>query len=262
MLVFDFQSLYPSVMIAFNLCYSTCLGNIKELFDPNTKLKRFGVSKFSDLNLNIIEDIFNNFGEEEAFEKLKSYVFVTPNKVAFLRKNIKEGVIPKMLLEFLMSRIMIKNSAKLYNSERIKKILHERQAAIKLFMNVTYGYTGASFTGRMPCGEVADSVVELGKFCLTTCINELNEQSDKYGGGKVIYGDTDSIFYHLKNRSMEEAFEIGKRVAKDITIKFPYPIELKFEKVYESLIMVSKKRYYGKRYETFGGEPKYEGKGL
>ena len=75
-----------------------------------------------------------------------------------------------MLLEFLMSRIMIKNSSNLYKSESIQKLLHERQTAMKLFMNVTYGYTGASFSGRMPCSEVADSVVELAKFCLAHCI--------------------------------------------------------------------------------------------
>ena len=35
--------------------------------------------------------------------------------------------------------------------------------ALKLFMNVMYGYTGASFSGRMPCSDIADSVVETGK---------------------------------------------------------------------------------------------------
>lgn len=38
---------------------------------------------------------------------------MTPNKVAFLKKEIREGIIPKILIEFLMTRIMIKKSTKL-----------------------------------------------------------------------------------------------------------------------------------------------------
>lgn len=46
---------------------------------------------------------------------------------------------------------MIKNSSKLYHKDSIKSILKERQLALKLFMNVMFGYTGATFSGRMPC---------------------------------------------------------------------------------------------------------------
>lgn len=40
LLVLDFQSLYPSIMIAYNYCYSTCLGRIKDFNGQN----KFGVS--------------------------------------------------------------------------------------------------------------------------------------------------------------------------------------------------------------------------
>src|ERR1700742_4001836 len=38
--VLDFQSLYPSVMIAYNYCYSTCLGRLENFKGRN----KFGVT--------------------------------------------------------------------------------------------------------------------------------------------------------------------------------------------------------------------------
>ena len=60
-------------------------------------------------------DLENLFGKNESLdhEKIKDSIFISPNNVAFLRKNVREGVIPQILLEFLSSRIMIKKSAKL-----------------------------------------------------------------------------------------------------------------------------------------------------
>jgi len=34
---------------------------------------------------------------------------------------------------------------------------------LKYLANVTYGYTSASFSGRMPCVEIADSIVQTGR---------------------------------------------------------------------------------------------------
>jgi len=42
--------------------------------------------------------------------------------------------------------------------------------ALKLFMNVMYGYTGASCSGRMPCSEIADAVVQTSKTILENSI--------------------------------------------------------------------------------------------
>lgn len=48
-------------------------------------------------------------------------------------------------------------------SKYLKKLQHARQLSLKLMANVTYGYTSASFSGRMPCVELADSIVQTGR---------------------------------------------------------------------------------------------------
>jgi DNA polymerase zeta len=59
---------------------------------------------------------------------------------------------------------MVKKSMKMHQKgSKIHKMLDSRQLALKLIANVTYGYTAAGFSGRMPSVELADSVVSLGR---------------------------------------------------------------------------------------------------
>ncbi|MCH1923079.1 hypothetical protein L9G15_27080, partial [Shewanella sp. A3A] len=75
--------------------------------------------------------------------------------------------------------------------------------------------TAAGFSGRMPCAEIADSIVQCGRRTLETAISFVNQHP--LWKARVVYGDTDSMFVLLKGRSREEAFRIGKEIASSIT---------------------------------------------
>jgi DNA polymerase zeta len=71
-----------------------------------------------------------------------------------VKEHIRRGVLPQMLREILDTRLMVKKSMKLHkNDKTLQRILHARQLGLKLIANVTYGYTSANFSGRMPCIE-------------------------------------------------------------------------------------------------------------
>ena len=159
--VLDFQSLYPSIIISHNICYSTCLGRIQK------SKKEFGIYKLS----NSIKEFFG-FGkdhtltQEEEVSVLDS-IIVSPNLVAFVKPSIRKGLLPQILSEILNTRIMIKKSMKLYGKKSLEsRILDSRQYALKMIANVTYGYTSAGFSGRMPCIEIADAIVSFARLSL------------------------------------------------------------------------------------------------
>lgn len=242
--VLDFQSLYPSMIIAYNLCFSTCLGKVTPP-KPNT----LGVSSYSP-DLNVLRDI-------------KHEILLTPNGVMYVPSKVREGVLPRLLDEILSTRIMVKQAMKkLAPSQQVlQRLFNARQLALKLIANVTYGYTAAGFSGRMPCAELADSIVQCGRRTLENAISFVNTH-DKWKA-KVIYGDTDSMFVLLAGRSVSEAFQIGNEISSAVTAMNPTPVTLKMEKVYHPCFLLTKKRYVGYSYETPAQvKPVFDAKGI
>ncbi|KAF4323239.1 hypothetical protein BBO99_00003039 [Phytophthora kernoviae] len=139
-------------------------------------------------------------------------------------------------------------SAKESNQERLEKVLKARQLALKMISNVTYGYTAAGFSGRMPCAQLADTIVQTGICTLEAAVRLIEGRSD--WNANVVYGDTDSVFVLLKGRSKADAFRIGQEIADTVTVSNPKPVTLKLEKVYMGCVLVSKKRYVGYKYES------------
>ncbi|KHJ75682.1 hypothetical protein OESDEN_24702, partial [Oesophagostomum dentatum] len=165
---------------------------------------------------------------------LKKKLHCSPLSSAFVTAAQRNGILPTFLREVLGARIMVKTSMKFARGKRLRKVLDARQLALKNIANVTYGYTSANFSGRMPCVEVADAILGKGRETLERAIGMVN--NGNYGGAKVIYGDTDSMFVLVPGATKSQAFAIGRRIADDVTKDNPTPVVLKLEKVRAILV--------------------------
>lgn len=244
LLVLDFQSLYPSVMIAYNYCYSTFLGRVVNWRGQN----KMGFTDYQR--------------EQRLLELLKDQINIAPNGIMYAKPGIRKSLLAKMLGEILETRVMVKSGMKVDREDKtLQRLLNNRQLALKLIANVTYGYTSASFSGRMPCSEIADSIVQTGRETLEKAIALIH--SVERWGAEVVYGDTDSLFVYLKGRTKDEAFDIGTEIARTITNMNPRPVKLKFEKVYFPSVLLAKKRYVGFKYESKAQKkPDFDAKGI
>uniref|UniRef100_A0A671NKV8 DNA polymerase zeta catalytic subunit n=1 Tax=Sinocyclocheilus anshuiensis TaxID=1608454 RepID=A0A671NKV8_9TELE len=245
-IVLDFQSLYPSIVIAYNYCFSTCLGRVENLGTCDEF--RFGCT-----SLRVPPDLLY---------QLRNDITISPSGVTFVKSSVRKGVLPSMLEEILKTRIMVKQSMKAYKHDKaLLRLLDARQLGLKLIANVTFGYTSANFSGRMPSVEVGDSIVHKARETLERAIKMVNDT--KKWGARVVYGDTDSMFVLLKGATKEQAFKIGNEIAEAVTATNPKPVKLKFEKVYLPCVLQTKKRYVGYMYESLDQKnPVFDAKGI
>ena len=244
-IVIDFQSLYPSAIAAYNLCYSTILGRTEDIQTggqlgciPNFQVKRDHLEQLLD----------------------SKSVINTPNDVLFIKKNVRQGVLPTLLEQILLLRGYIKETLKSTTNEKLKRILDSKQKALKMFAACVYGYTAAHYTGRMPCIELSDSIVECSRHMIEFVLDYIEKN---YINLNVLYGDTDSLFIQLPNLSKEKAFQFGEKLCKEISNFFPEPVKIKLERIYYGCFLVNKKRYCGLMFESMEQEePTMDVKGL
>ncbi|CAG9466535.1 unnamed protein product [Pedinophyceae sp. YPF-701] len=213
----DFASLYPSIMMAHNLCYST-------LVPPN------------------------HVAQYEPHQVTR-----TPSGDVFVKRGVAPGVLPEILEELLGARKRAKADLKKETDEFKRAVLDGRQLALKVSANSVYGFTGAT-VGKMPCLEISKSVTSFGREMIEMTRGKVEAHYTRKNGyandAVVIYGDTDSVMVNFKTGSgdgaVAEAMRLGAEAADFITKElFPPPVRLEFEKVYFPYLLINKKRYAG-----------------
>ena len=280
--VFDFQSLYPSIIIGYNMCFSTVLGRLSPDVSRDGWNPKVGFAEYAPPP-GAVADCHTAHWEGTAVRRQEiplgpsppspeerphrpSRAYIAPNGVVFAPWMERRGILPRMLQEILDTRVMVKNAMKgadVRGDPVLTRVMHARQFALKMIANVTYGYTAAGFSGRMPCAEIADAIVDTGRRTLERAIALI--ESHPAWRARVVYGDTDSMFVALPGRSVAEAFAVGERIAAEVTARNPRPMFLKLEKVYSPCVLVAKKRYAGYMYESpkeIGSPPALDCKGL
>ncbi|KAG7363113.1 replicative DNA polymerase [Nitzschia inconspicua] len=292
--VCDFTALYPSLVIAYNLCYSTCAGKLeyhstrREMQIEGRTRGRVGPITYPESKTaTILKHHFKSISDPnrltptnaETPDFSRDRAYISPSGTVFLSESVLKGVLPQVLDEILTTRAMLKRAAKEYKkaarnvSPAILRQIEARQLALKYVANVTYGYTSATFSGRCAMPLLADSIVECGRRTLRKAMNIANRwgqgtdpwgrRDEKWLGATVIYGDTDSLFIKMPGRSYKEAFHFGELLCSAVTSLNPPPVQLKLEKVYLGSIMQTMKRYGGMKFESKNQKkPTFEAKGL
>ncbi|KAI8898444.1 DNA polymerase family B-domain-containing protein [Globomyces pollinis-pini] len=212
----DFASLYPSIMMAHNLCYSTWL-------QDKAHAARFG----------LVQDVDYK---------------VTPNNDLFLVQSKRKGLLPTILEDLLTARKKAKADLKKETDPFKRAVLDGRQLALKISANSVYGFTGATI-GKLPLLAISSSVTSFGRVMIERT-KQLTEERFTIANGykydaKVIYGDTDSVMVKFGVDSVADAMKLGQEAADFVTQDFQRPIKLEFEKVYYPYLLINKKRYAG-----------------
>jgi DNA polymerase delta subunit 1 len=208
----DFASLYPSIMCAHNLCYSTLVMDPKYDNLPGVEYEQYGPHRFAQGVVSLLPTILTD---------LKAF-----------RKKAK--------------KLMAQNEG-----TPMEAIYNGQQLAYKISMNSIYGFTGAS-KGMLPCVAIASTVTMRGRQMIEETKNYVEENFPgakvRYGDTDSVMVEFD-VQGRKGQDAIDYSWVLGEQAAEQCTKLFKAPNDLELEKVYCPYFLYSKKRYAAKMYE-------------
>ena len=204
----DFEGLYPSIMIAHNLCYSTLVLDDRYANVPGVEYEVFGGHKFA--------------------------------------QNVP-SLLPAVLVELKQFRKKAKQDMAAATGS-MKQVYNGKQLAYKISMNSVYGFTGAgkgmlpcvpiaatvTMKGRSMIEETKNYVEE-----------HFPGAHVRYGDTDSVMVEFD-VGGRTGKEAIEYSWKLGEQAAAQCTNLFKKPNNLELEKVYYPYFLYSKKRYAAK----------------
>lgn len=227
---FDFQSMYVTLIISYNIDYTTYVEEIPE-------------------NQSITDDMCHVIEWEEDGIK---------HRHRFLKEP--PGVIPTIIKNLLNARKDTRNYMEKVNRKELLNILNKRQLSYKVSANSMYGILGSHGSLSFMLGAMA--ITAMGRASVKKAGHYL---VDKYNVN-WIYSDTDSTYIQLQDTPPDQLYQRAKQIEQEIIDDniFPAPMKLEFEKkVYDPFFILTKKRYmWNTLLEDGSFKDKIESKGV
>jgi DNA polymerase elongation subunit (family B) len=222
---FDFASLYPTTIIAYNIDYSTMV------LDESIPDSKCHVIEWED-----------HVGCAHDNHKKVEKIVCEKHRFRFLRDGL--GVIPTIIQRLLDARKQVNVQLKKLKHDNASKeqidVLDKRQLSYKISANSMYGALGVQ-RGYLPFMPAAMCTTALGRKSIVAAAKFIQ---DTYNG-QLVYGDTDStmiMFPHVTDPA--RLWGLCEQIERDVATLFPSPMRLAFEeKIYKRFFILTKKRY-------------------
>lgn len=225
-LLLDFNSLYPSIIQEYGLCFTTVNRRPTQNFNGTDLQNQFKIKPKEG---------------EEADEEEEENVELPDKGV-----NTKDAVLPNVLRDLVQKRKAVKDKMKSERDPTKLQQLEIRQKAIKLTANSMYGCLGFA-SSRFHAKAIAALITKTGR---NTLLNTKDIAENKLGFN-VVYGDTDSIMINTGSSNIKESLEMGRRLKVEVNVLYKC-LEIEIDGIFKSLLLLKKKKYAALKIENAG----------
>lgn len=210
-LMLDFNSLYPSIIQEYDICFTTVARpRVEDAEDPSAPPPPVAL----------------------------------PEPPAGGPGGPNAAVLPQVIRKLVQRRREVKNMIKSERNPAVRQQLDIRQLALKLTANSMYGCLGFA-ASRFYAKPLAELTTTQGREILQSTV----DLAQGTLGMDVIYGDTDSIMINTNSNNLAEVMQVGNAVKKEVNKRYKL-LEIEIDGVYKSMLLLKKKKYAALKVEA------------
>ena len=213
-LVMDFNSLYPSIIQEFNICFTT-VDRTVTVGAPSCVGRNDRPQKLTTVQ---------SGDDDENVPRVPS-------------SDLPQGILPRLIATLVNRRKQVKSLMKDKRATQDELAIWDiKQLALKLTANSMYGclgYTKSRFYAR----PLAMLTTYKGREILRST-KDLAESTQL----RVIYGDTDSVMINTNAASMQDALKVGNDFKRAVNERYKL-LEIDIDNIFRRLLLHAKKKY-------------------